>query len=536
MSVHIAEHWNLANTVDNFLAGKTALALTQWEKITGDPWVLSTISGVIPELLFTPRQWFTPSPIKFSDKEKEIVESEVLRFLDRGIIRPAIKTDSQNQFISTIFPRLKPDGTYRLILNLKQFNLFAKYTHFKMDGLQEAIYLMRQDCFFTSIDLKDAYYSILIEESMRKYFRFEFDSNIYEFNALVMGYSDAPRIFTKVLKPILSHLRGNGVGIVMYIDDALIVQDSFDACTASTKLTASWFDKLGFTIHMAKSSLVPAKQITHLGFWLDSESMTVRPTNKKAEAIKTRCFDLLGKQSCTIRELAEVIGILVAVAPGNRFATVFYKRLEILKSFELSKNRGNYEAIIHLPAEAIEDLKWWTHNTDNYPVFVRKSDTAITMTSDASSSGWGGECKGETTGGLWTGQEQESHINCLELKAALFTLQAFGKNLKSCHILLQSDNTTTVACINKMGSTKPECNNVAREIWLWCINTANWVTAVHLPGVDNAEADAESRQKGLETEWALNDQVFLDLEKAQGPFEVGLFASPGVTTLFPQRA
>jgi hypothetical protein len=64
--------------------------------------------------------------------------------------------------LSPIFITPKKDGTSRVIFNLKALNQFVSYHHFKMDTLDTAITLMRPGCFMTSIDLKDAYYSIPI--------------------------------------------------------------------------------------------------------------------------------------------------------------------------------------------------------------------------------------------------------------------------------------------------------------------------------------------------------------------------------------
>ena len=38
-----------------------------------------------------------------------------------------------------------------------------------------------------------------------------------------------------------------------------------------------------------------------------------------------------------------------------------------------------------------------------------------------------GRENGVTTGGTWTGAESELHINCLELKAAMFALNLLWK-------------------------------------------------------------------------------------------------------------
>ena len=85
----------------------------------------------------------------------------------------------------------------------------------------------------------------------------------------------------------------------------------------------------------------------------------------------------------------------------------------------------------------------------------------LTIYSDASNCGWGGTCNGVRTNGLsWSSAEKQLHIKCLELKAAFLVLQAFTKDRDSCVIDLFSDNTTTVVCINKMGSSKVQCNAI----------------------------------------------------------------------------
>ena len=53
-----------------------------------------------------------------------------------------------------------------------------------------------------------------------------------------------------------------------------------------------------------------------------------------------------------------------------------------------------------------------------------------------------------------------------------------------------------------------------------------WLTAVHVPGAQNVEADRASRTKyECESEWQLDPVLFKALNTNCGPFEVDLFAS-----------
>ena len=59
-----------------------------------------------------------------------------------------------------------------------------------------------------SVDLKDAYCTDPIDFSHQKYLKFCFDGQYFQYNCLPNGLASAPRIFTKLLKPVYSARRG----------------------------------------------------------------------------------------------------------------------------------------------------------------------------------------------------------------------------------------------------------------------------------------------------------------------------------------
>ena len=61
--------------------------------------------------------------------------------------------------------------------------------------------------------------------------------------------------------------------------------------------------------------------------------------------------------------------------------------------------------------------------------YILVSELEETVTSDASTIGWGCEFQGTRTGGAWLPAESQFHINYLELKAAFFALQCFQTKL-----------------------------------------------------------------------------------------------------------
>ena len=77
------------------------------------------------------------------------------------------------------------------------------------------------------------------------------------------GLSTAPFIFTKIMKVVIRYLRNKGFTSVIYLDDYLGIEESFEACKALLEF-------LGFTINSSKSELIPSQRCTFLGIIIDT--------------------------------------------------------------------------------------------------------------------------------------------------------------------------------------------------------------------------------------------------------------------------
>lgn len=114
----------------------------------------------------------------------------------------------------------------------------------------------------------------------------------------------------------------------------------------------------------------------------------------------------------------------------------------------------------------------------------------------------------------------------MELKAALFALKSFTKEVKDCEIILRMDNTTAVAYVNRMGGVQhSNLHKITKEIWQWCEARNIWLVASYIKSQDNIEADRESRIKNIDTEWELADYAFRQAVKVFGYPEIDLFAA-----------
>lgn len=158
---------------------------------------------------------------------------------------------------------------------------------------------------------------------------------------------------------------------------------------------------------------------------------------------------------------------------------------------------------------------------------IDHGDPNVVIRTDASNNGWGAIVNGITTGGRWSATEVLEHINYLELLAAFFGLKSLCSAYRDSHVRIELDNSTAVCYINSMGGTvSTRCNEVAKEIWDWCIERRIWLSASHIPGRTNVEADLASRKFDDRTEWQLKPKLFSDtIQRFKAQVNIDLFAT-----------
>lgn len=192
--------------------------------------------------------------------------------------------------------------------------------------------------------------SVKVHDEFQKYLKFCCKNRLYKYTAYPNGLSDCPRKFTKLLKPLLCSLRKNGHILCVFIDDLLLVATSYEGCCSTVMETIQSLDMLGFTVHPEKSVFLPQKQITFLGFDINSTSMKITLTKEKI------------RNTLSIREVAQVIGYIVASLPAVRYGQCDYRAIEKDKIDALKQEKGNFDAQMHLSSQAKTQLNWWLAN------------------------------------------------------------------------------------------------------------------------------------------------------------------------------
>ncbi|KAM4749018.1 stereocilin [Rhinophrynus dorsalis] len=489
-----------------------------------DQWVLQTVLGYQIEFYTPPVQKVVPDPFVFSRADAKLVDAEVGDLLQKDAIR--FVSDDNDGFISNIFLVKKKDAGLRPVINLCELNLFVLYRHFKMEGIHLLRDLLLPADWLVKIDLKDAYLTVPMAPISQAFLRFLWQGQTWQFTCLPFGLSSAPWCFTKLLKPVIYLLRSQGVRLIIYLDDILLMSQDRLMLHTHVEWTIRLLTDLGFLINWKKSHLNPTRQLEFLGFVVDSDQASLRLPGSKIRTIRKEIRAVLRKERISLRLLARIVGLLSASIQAIFPGPLHYRALQRLKALHLRRGLG-YADLICLSSDAREELVWWLKHLEAWngrDIFGMVPDLVIE--SDASLLGWGARLGNVATGGKWSQQERDLHINCLELLAGSFALKSLAKDKVQCCILLKMDNISAVQYINRLGGTKSkQLAELAKDFWHFCLDRNVTVLAEYLPGLSNVVADWNSRYLSDRSDWMLDREVFSLVEHLWGPFQIDLFAS-----------
>ncbi len=226
---------------------------------------------------------FTETTVRAADAP--ILRAEIAVLLAKDAIEPVPPADMRSGFYSPYFIVPKKGGGLRPILDLRVLNRALHRLPFKMLTPKRIFGCVRPQDWFAAIDLKDAYFHVSILPRHRPFLRFAFEGRAYQYKVLPFGLSLSPRVFTKVAEAALVPLREQGVRILNYLDDWLILAQSRDQLCEHRDMVLSHLSQLGLQVNWEKSKLSPVQRISFLGMELDSVSQTARLTQERTQSV-----------------------------------------------------------------------------------------------------------------------------------------------------------------------------------------------------------------------------------------------------------
>jgi len=445
------------------------------------------------------------------DHIKTMVETQVV-----SVVKEEEKIE--NSVVSRFFCVPKPDGRIRPIINLRTINTYVRKQHFKMEGIKSLRDLIQANDFLIKIDLEDAFYHMMIHPSMRRFFRFQWKDQVYQFNVLPFGYRDAPRLFTMMLRVVLKEIRKQGVRLIAYMDDLLIMAESVEEACRARDIVLATLKKYGLTISLKKSVLTPSQIMDYLGLVVNTVNMTFSIPKEKVTRLHKKVKQMLTLASKSRRvnltELQSLLGTLQSVAD-----CVLPTRLHLNSLIEML--REEEEGLAHLTPQAVEDLNWWLEFVPNWngkP--IHPTPPTWCFDTDASADKWGAvwfsptgrlDCNGAFVSVMSS--------NTRELTAIFNGVQSLVNvaGWQDCAVRVRTDNLTALSYVNRMGGKDAALSRLAEKLHHFCLSRRIILTAEYIPGKENVTADYLSR---LESDWSegkLHPHLFRLADERWGP-------------------
>ena len=182
-------------------------------------------------------------PVPFS-KEKAL-EEEIQKLLEDDVIAP-----STSPYNAGVVLLRKPSGEHRLCID---YRLLNSHTQFQVEPLPNPTQLfarLHKARYFSKVDLSRGYYQIPVKPEIRPLLAFSTPSGHYEFKVMPFGLSNAPSVFTRMMRTLLDPLQDPS--IISFMDDILISSDSLDDHLQSLERVFNRLKEAGLTARPTK--------------------------------------------------------------------------------------------------------------------------------------------------------------------------------------------------------------------------------------------------------------------------------------------
>ena len=221
---------------------------------------------------------------RVSPTKLDIMKQEVGYLLDNGLAEP-----SKSPWSSPCVLVPKPDGTSRLCTDYRKLNEVTIPDAYPLPLLDSLIDVVGESRYLTTIDLQKGYYQLGLTQGAMEKSAFITPFGLFQYRVLPFGMCNAPATFQRTINFVIQDLDG----VYAYLDDLLVVSDSWEDHMNKLKQLFHRLAEAGLTINLSKS-VFGQGQVEYLGHlvgggWTRPKQANVeamlafpKPTNRKS--------------------------------------------------------------------------------------------------------------------------------------------------------------------------------------------------------------------------------------------------------------
>ncbi len=292
-------------------------------------------------------------------------------------------------------------------------------------------------------------------------------------------------------------------------------------------LVLSHLSQLGLRVNWEKSKLLPTQRISFLGMEFGFGQSDSAP-HAGTRSVGVELLEYIQEQDAApLKRFQRLLGHMAAAAAVTPLGLLHMRPLQHWLHGRVPRwawQSGTLRVQV-TPACRQTFTPWSDLSFLRAGVSLEQVSRHAVVYTDASAKGWGATFNGHAVSGVWTGPQLHWHINCLELLAVHLALNRLKRRLRGEHVLVRTDNTATVAYINRQGGLRSRrMSQLARHLLLWSRKHLRSLRAIHIPGLLNRTADELSRA-AHPGEWRLHPQTVQLIWRRFGLAQVDLFTS-----------
>ena len=198
---------------------------------------------------------------------RKAVKERIDEMLESGIIRP-----SSSEFANPITCAMKKDGSVRVCGDFRALNSVTRTDRFSLPRID---YIKRhiRGQVFSTLDLKDGFFQIPVEENSIPKTAIQTDWGLFEYVRMPFGLKNAPPTFQRLVNTVFHGLDNF---MFVYIDDVIVFSESIQAHIQHLDLVLERMARYGLVTQARKCSFFVNK-IQYLGLEFDTQGYRPLP-------------------------------------------------------------------------------------------------------------------------------------------------------------------------------------------------------------------------------------------------------------------
>ena len=210
------------------------------------------------------------------EKAKEIILNLVDDMRHKDVIEP-----STASWLSPVVLVSKNNSTTkRFCIDFRRVNTQLRVDLGVLPRLDELIEVAAGHRYYVTIDLKEAYYQVVLDEVSRDITTFSDGCNLYRFKRLPYGLSSSAAIFSRALAEVLAPLAREN-WIRSYLDDIILWAEDFDTLLERLEKVFERCESMGLKLNLDKCRFAQSS-VKFLGNVVSSEGVSPCPTSVEA--------------------------------------------------------------------------------------------------------------------------------------------------------------------------------------------------------------------------------------------------------------